>query len=175
MSINQKGIPHFYTGDKVLMFASSKKVKSIQGVMDKSTISQWYSQDPERNHLGLVEMFGQMSKTQYGIMPELLKERQVLEVGDSGKFTYDVPVYEEDSCMTTRDTSDQPFPGRDGTTFKIILSEMFTAGDVLTYDVLHGDQLMVEEDDVIQVGDSFEHIVSSVSYTHLTLPTILLV
>jgi len=163
MSVIQQGIQKFVTGDKVLMFAPSTKVKSMQGVMDKSTISQWYSEDPENNHLGLIEFFGQMSRMEYGVMPDLLKNRQVLEVGREGRFTYDVPIYEDKECITTRDMSDQTFPGRDSTTFKIMLSEMFTAGDVLTYDVLNGDQLLVEEDDVIQKGDSFEHVVSFIT------------
>ena len=163
MSVIQQGIQKFVTGDKVLMFAPGKKVKDMQGVMDLSTISQWYSEDPERRHLGLMEFFGQMSKTEYGVMPDLLKHRQVLEVGTEGKFTYDVPIYEEKECITVRDKSDQPYPGKDGTKFKIVLSEMFTAGDVLTYDVMYGDQLMVEEDDVIQTGDGFEHVVSFVT------------
>jgi hypothetical protein len=163
MSVIQNGIQKFVTGDKVLMFAPSTKVKNMQGVMDMSTISQWYSEDPERRHLGLMDFFGQMSRMEYGVMPDLLKSRQILEVGREGKFTYDVPIYEEKQCQTVRDSSDQAYAGKDGTTFKIVLSEMFTAGDVLTYDVLYGDQLMVEEDDVIQTGDGFEHIVSFVT------------
>ena len=66
MSVIQQGIQKFVTGDKVLMFAPSTKVKNIQGVMDLSTISQWYSEDPERRHLGMMEFFGQMSRMEYG-------------------------------------------------------------------------------------------------------------
>ncbi|MCB1711379.1 MAG: hypothetical protein KDH96_02505 [Candidatus Riesia sp.] len=160
--VQQQGMPKFITGDKVMMFAPSTKVKSMRGAFDKQTISQWYSEDPERRHLGLMEFFGQMSTTTYGVMPDLLKHRQVLEVGADGKFTYDVPVYEEKECMTTRDNSDQVYPGKDETTFKITLSEAFEPGDVLTYDPLYGDDIMVTEETVKNTGDGYEHIVKYV-------------
>ena len=163
MNVVQKGMPHFMTGDKVLMFAPSEKVKNWDGAFDLSTISQWYSEDPERRHLGMLEFFGQMSKTTYGVMPDLLKERAILEVGQDGTFTYDVPVYEEKECMTVRDMSHQEFAGKDDTEFKIVLSESFSPGDVLTYDKMYGDQIMVTEDPVIPTGDGFEHIVKFVT------------
>lgn len=163
MSIVQQQMPKFVTGDKVIMFAPSEKVKNWNGAFDLSTISQWYSQDPEKNHLGMVDLFGQMTKTTYGLMPDLLKSKQVLEVGDTGTFTYDVPIYEDKECMTVTDTSDQPYPGMNETTFKVVLSESFSPGDVLTYDKMFGDQFMVTEEPVLQTGDGFEHIVKFVT------------
>lgn len=163
MSVIQQGVPTFYSGDKVIKFAPSKKVKSMQGIMDLQSMSSWYDEDPERNHLGLQSFFGQMSKVDYGIFPDLLKTRSIIEVGKEGKFTYDVPIYEDKTCMTTRDDSDQTYAGKDGTPFKITLSEAFMPGDVLTYDALYGDDIVVTEEEVIMTGDGFEHIVNFVS------------
>lgn len=163
MSVNQQGVPTFYSGDKVIKFAPSKKVKSMQGIMDLQSLSSWYDEDPERNHLGLQSFFGQMSKVDYGIFPDMLRTRSIIEVGRDGKFTYDVPIYEDKICQTTRDNSDQTYAGKDGTPFKITLSEAFMPGDVLTYDSLYGDDIVVTEEEVQMTGDGFEHIVNYVS------------
>jgi len=141
----------------------------MQGAFDKSTINQWYREDPNNNHLGLMEFFGQMSKVNYGdrlpgVTEELMRSKSVLEVGKEGKFWYDVPIYEESECITTRDTSDQSeTPGIDDSAFRVILSEKFEPGDVLTYDVLYGEQFYITDDVVKQVGDSFEHVAKLVS------------
>lgn len=167
MSVLQNGMPTFLTGDKVVAFAPNKKVRSaFKGYFDLSTLSSWYEEDPMKHHLGLVKMFGDISKEQYGmgLLPELLRKKQVYEVGANGKFTYDVAVYEEEMCQTVRDTSDQVYPGIDGGRFKIVLSEYFPTGVVLTYDVYGGEQIIVTEDGSgVQVGEGFEHIVELVS------------
>lgn len=154
------------TGDKVIKFVPGKKIMNTSGVMTLPTISQWYSEDPERNHLGMMQLFGQMSSQQYmyGIMPDIMKNRQILTVGRDGKFTYDIPIYEEKSCMTVEDTSDQPFPGQDGTTFEIVLSEEFKPGDVLTYDPLYGEDIIVDRDSVVEMTSTgFLHTVKLVT------------
>jgi len=163
MSVIQQGVQSFYNGDKVLKFGHSKQIKSMQGVMDLQSLTNWYEEDPERRHLGMMSFYGQMTKVNYGIFPDLLKDRSIIEVGSDGKFTYDVPIYEDKACTTTRDTSDQAYPGKDGTYFKIALSEAFMPGDVLTYDSLYGDDIMVTEEEVKQTGDGFEHVVQFVS------------
>lgn len=169
MSVLQNGMPTFLTGDKVVAFADNKKVsQAFKGYMDYSTLSTWYEEDPMNNHLGLVKMFGDISKDQYGLgmglLPSLLQKKQVYEVGANRKFTYDVAVYEEYKCETVRDMSDQVYPGIDGGRFKIVLSEYFPSGVVLTYDVYGGEQIIVTEDGSgIQVAEGFEHIVELVS------------
>lgn len=163
MSLTQKNIQTLYSGDKVIQFMPSKKLKAMQGVFDLQTTAEWYDEDEVTNHLGLLNFFGQQSIQSYGILPDLLKNRNILETGRDGKFTYDVPVYEEDECMTIEDMSHQVKPGIDGTTFKIVLSENFKPGDVLTSDKLYGQDIVVTEEEVIMIGTGFEHIVKLVS------------
>lgn len=166
MSVNQQNIVKSINGDKVIMFADSTKVKKHGGMYSMPTISQWYNEDPENNHLGLQSMFGQigMQAYSYGILPDLLQNKKVLTVGASNTFTYDIPVEEDYECMTVRDHSDQAFAGLDDGSFKISLSEQFEPGDVLTVDPLYGDQIIVtNEEPVINLGDSYEHIVKLVT------------
>lgn len=162
MSVRQQGMPEFISGDKVIHFDRAKNVSKFAGYADFATVQNWLEEDPMKNHLGLIELFGQGSYTEYGIMPELLKKRATIEVGSNRRFTYDVAVYNEQECQTVRDNSNQTFPGIGGSTFKITLSEPFQPGDKLTYDVFFGDQIIVTEDGYEQVAEGFEHIVKLV-------------
>ena len=110
--LQQQGITNFMSGDKVIAFADSIQVKKMQGIFDNQTISQWYKEDPNNNHLGLVNLFGEIARVNYGermpgVVQGLLNDKAVLEVGKEGKFYYDVPIYEETECVTTRDLSGQ--------------------------------------------------------------------
>lgn len=162
MSVRQQGMPEFISGDKVIHFEKALNVAKFQGYADFPSIQHWLEQNPTENHLGMLHLFGQGSKTTYGIMPELLKKRSVIEVGANRRFTYDIAVYEEQKCETVRDHSDQQYPGIDGSTFKITLSEPFQPGDILTYDPWLGDQIIVSEFGYEMVGEGFEHIVKLV-------------
>lgn len=164
MGFTQKNIQLSMSGDKVVSFMTPKKFASdFQGVLDLKNLHTWYEEDPMRNHLGEMALFGQREIEYNAIFPELLKDRSVIEVGGDGTFTYDIPVYEEHECMTTSDLSHQGDAGFDGGRFKIELSEEFKPGDVLTFDPLYGEDLMVTEEEVVQTGTGFEHIVQLVS------------
>lgn len=160
MSITQQGVPMYYNGDNVIMFTGAKKIKTMQGYADLPSLYSWYQENPEKNHLGMMNLWGQQAQVTYPIYRELLQNRAMIEVnGFDGGFTYDIPVEEYKGCYTTRDMSGQPFPGLDGSTFKIVLSQEFTHGDVLTYDLYRGQQIVVMEEPVMQLGDGFEHTV----------------
>lgn len=165
MSLTQTNYPLHVNGDKVIKFMPYQKAQSAlgSGVFDLQTLSSWYEEDPEKNHLGLMESWGTRQMQQYGIFPDLLRDRKVIEVGRDGRFTYDVPVYEDQECMTTEDMSHQANAGVDGSPFKVVLSEEFKPGDVLTYDALYGEQFVVTEEEVHMTGTGFEHIVKIVS------------
>ncbi len=164
MSITQQNVPRIYNGDQVIMFTGAKDVKSIQGYQDLPSLYSWYKEDPDKHHLGMMNLWGQQAQTSYPIYRELLESKSVIEVnGFDGGFTYDIPVYDSKGCYTSRDMSSQPFPGLDGGSFKIVLSREYTTGDILSYDVEFGQQIVVSGDEpVAQMGDGFEHTVKLV-------------
>lgn len=161
MSVTQQNVPIIYNGDQVIMFTGAKQVKSIQGYQDLPSMYSWYKEDPDKNHLGLMSLWGQQAQTTYPIYRELLQSKSVIEVnGFDGGFTYDIPVKAYGGVYTTRDMSWQAYPGLDGGEFKIVLSREFTVGDVLTNDAEFGQQIIVSASEpVAQVGDGFEHTV----------------
>lgn len=164
--ITQQGIPSIVNGDTVIMFADKKQVASIQGGHDLPSLYSWYKEDPNKNHLGLMNLWGKQANQAYagGILRDLLRNKAVLEVnGWDGKFTYDLPVVDYKGCYTVKDTSDQAFPGIDGNTFKLILNRAYTTGDILTNDKYYGQQVIVTgEEPVVPVLDGYEHTVSLV-------------
>ena len=156
--------PLLYNGDQVIMFTDAKQVKNFKGYADTPSMEAWYKDDPVKAHLGLQQMWGDKITRSQGIFPELLQTRSVIEVnGLDGKFTYDVPLYETEGVMTTKDMSHQRYPGIDSGEFKIVLSQKFEPGDVLSYDPEHGQQIKVTEHDVISYADDqHEHVVQLV-------------
>lgn len=165
MSITQQGVQSIVGTDQVMMFTHPKTVKSIQGYQDLPSMSSWYKDNPEKAHLGLMNFWGQQTQVSYPIYKELLENKAMLEVnGFDGKFTYDIPIEDYKGCYTSRDMSYQNYAGVDGAEFKIMLSEEYTAGDVLTYDVEFGQQIIVSHSmPVLQLGDGFEHTVKLVT------------
>lgn len=161
MSVTQQNIPMFHNGDQVIMFTGAKNVKSIQGYQDLPSMYSWYKEDPDRNHLGMMSLWGQQAQVTYPIYRELLQSKSVIEVnGFDGGFTYDIPIEQYKGVYTTRDMSSQAYPGLDGGEFKIVLSREFTTGDVLTNDAEFGQQIIVSASEpVAQLGDGFEHTV----------------
>lgn len=159
-----KGVPQVVNGDTVVGFVNSSTVKQ-QGWMDMPSLSSWYEDNPEKNHLGMVELFSAMQNKRLPIYKDLFKNKAILEVnGMQGSFTYDLPVVKRNGCYTAKDMSFQEFAGNDNTTFKIALDQPFVAGDVLTYDAQYGEQVVVSEDhEVIQEGDYWVHTVTLVT------------
>ncbi len=111
-------------------------------------------------HIGELGFFGQRTTTNKPFSIDILENRQVMETGTDGTIQYDVPFYQNEQCVTKRDTSlEQEAPGIGEGTFKLVLSEEFKPGDVLTTDVMYGQQVIVAQEQVLQKNDSFEHIV----------------
>lgn len=159
--VTQQNIPFVVNGDQVIMFTDKKTVSSIGGAQDLPSLYSWYKEDPNKHHLGLMNLWGKQAVRSYGILRELLQNKAILEVnGWDGGFTYDIAVEEYKGCYTTRDTSSQAYPGVDGSTFKIVLNRSFTTGDVLSNDKYYGQQIIVSgEEPVVSVGEGFEHTV----------------
>lgn len=160
-----KNFPKTINGDTVIGFTNTKKIKDL-GWMDMASLSSWYQDDPNKNHLGLVELFSSMADYRMPVYKNFFSDKAVIEVnGANGKFTYDLPVRKPTGVYTSADTSDySETPGIDGTVFPIKLDQPFTVGDVLTYDAMYGEQVVVSEDHVVErEGDSWVHWVKYVT------------
>lgn len=159
---NFKNFPKVINGDTIIGFMNSKKIKEL-GWADMSSLASWYQDDPNKNHLGMVQLFSNMADYRMPTYENFFKTKAVIEVnGMDGKFTYDLPVTKPSGVFTSEDTSTfSDVPGIEGSVFPIILDQPFTKGDVLTYDAMHGSQVVVSEDyEVEQMGDSWKHWVT---------------
>ncbi len=156
----QGGIPQFISGDRVINFYHAQDMRKNPRSFDLPTTAAYLDSEDQFKHIGELGFFGQRTTTAKPFTIDILENRQVMETGHDGTFLYDVPFYTNEQCITVRDTSNQTSPGIDEGTFKIVLSEEFKPGDILTTDVFYGQQIMVAFDTtVLQKGDTFEHIV----------------
>lgn len=163
--MKQQSIQHLHNGNQVIMFTDKNTAKVMEGKQDLPSLYSWYKEDPMKNHLGLMGMWNQKTIRTSGFFDKLLENRAVLEVnGWDGSFTYDIPVEEVKGCYTTKDMSNQNRAGIDGDKFKIVLNKAFTVGDILTYDVFNGQDIIVVDDEpVMAVAEGFEHTVQLVT------------
>lgn len=162
MSKGLNNVPKVINRDTVIGFTSTPKIKEL-GWADQASLSSWYQDDPEKNHLGLIEVFTNFADYRMPTYKNLFENKAVIEVnGINGRFTYDIPVYKDGGLYTSQDTSDfTDFPGIDGSVFPLILDEPMQPGDVLTYDAMFGSQVVVSEDHVVtNVGDGYKHMVT---------------
>lgn len=157
------GIPSFISGDRVIQFFPRKQMRRAVGTIDIPTSAAFMQDEDQIKHIGELGFFGQRTTTSKPFTIDILENRQVMETGADGTFHYDVPFYENAQCVVMRDTSDQKNPGQDEGTFKLVLSEEFKPGDVLTTDMFYGQEVYVTDEQVLQKGDTFEHIVTLMS------------
>ncbi len=156
-----KNFPIQVNGDTVVGFTNSKRIKQL-GYMDIPSLYSWYEDDPNKKHLGMIDLFSAMTEIQLPLYRDLFANNAVLEVnGVNGSFTYDLPVVKKSGTFTSEDTSTySKVPGIDGSVFPLVLDEKYEPGDVLTFDAMYGEQVVVSEDfEVKAVGDSFKHMV----------------
>lgn len=165
MSNNIFNIKDSVNGDSIIGFTSAKTMKNAN-FLDSTKVATYLMGDEgpaaHRKHLGLIQLFETTHNVALPFMKNLFQGSAVLEVDHGQTITYDLPVNRMSAmCMTAEDTStEREYPGIDGTTFKIILNEQFTGGDILTYDPAYGMQVIVSaEHDVQMVGENFLHYV----------------
>jgi hypothetical protein len=165
--VTNQNIPYTINGgDQMIAFTNRKNVASISGVMNYPSLYSWYEDNPEKNHLGLVNLWGKQEQAKYpNLMRKLMMDKSVLNVnGWDGEFKYSLPVEESKGCYTTKDVSYQEFAGIDHSTFKITLNKAYAPGDILTYDVYEGQQVVVTDEYPVEPdGDGFEHTVKLVT------------
>lgn len=148
-------------GDSVIGFTSMKEMKNLK-YLDAPKMAAYMmdGENSHRKHLGLINLFATTHQRTVPFMRNLFEKAAVLETTPDQIITYDLPVDREDmACYTTGDTSaEQDKPGIDETVFAIELSEEFTKGDILTYDPMYGEQLIISEDHEVEpIGDAFRH------------------
>lgn len=163
MAVQQAGIPHKIFGNEVVGFTKAKDLrKLVPGHIDMTSLQEFYERDPYTTHLGLQNSWREQHQTYETIHHKLLQEKAVINVkGFDGELTYDVPVYTESRTETTGDTSHQVYAGIDDTPFEIILSDLYTKGDVLTADPWYNEhQIIVDSNEAVrQVGTGYLHYV----------------
>lgn len=164
MSQNRFDLHESINGDYVVGFTNVKELKTL-GWMDSAKVSTYLmdEKDSHRKHLGLVNLFATSHQQATPFLKDLFESAAVLEVAEGQSITYDLPVDRtEIKCYTAEDTSAEvDYPGIDGGIFAIVLSNEFTKGDILGYDPVYGQQVMVStEHEVEQVGENFRHYVT---------------
>lgn len=164
MSQNRFDLHESINGDYVVGFTNVKELKSL-GWMDAAKVSTYLmdEKDSHRKHLGLINLFATSHKKPMPFLKDLFKGAAVLEVEEGQSITYDLPVDKtEVKCYTAEDTSDEyDFPGIDNGVFTLVLNQEFTKGDILAYDPIYGEQVMVSsEHEVETVGENFKHYVT---------------
>lgn len=158
-------VPKIVNGDHVIGFTTSKTIKDWNW-QSRSTLASWYNDDPVKNHIGMVDLFTNFAQVNVPMMKDLFKNKALLEVnGMDGSFTYDLPVYKPTGTFTMEDTSlDTEYPGLDEGIFTIVLSKPYQPNDVLSYDLMYGQQVKVSEfHEVEQRGENYLHYVQLVT------------
>ena len=148
MALLTKNFPATVNGDTVIGFTDAKTIRKSLVEHDLASLDDWYNEDPDKNHLGLLELFANISNYPKPMYLGMIKRDAVINVnGINGKFRYDLPVENTYEVVTVEDTSlKYKQPGIDETLFEIVLNAQFTQGDILTYDVINGTMLMIATD-----------------------------
>lgn len=140
-----KNFPATMNGDTVVGFTDAKTVRQSIVEHDLASLEDWYFEDPDKNHLGMLQLFSNITNYPLPMYMGMIKQDATITVnGINGTFRYDLPVTETYEVVTMEDTSlKYNKPGIDGSLFEIVLNAEFKQGDILSYDVINGCQLMV--------------------------------
>lgn len=160
-----KEIPGTIAGNNVVAFTNAKEVKAYFGETDLSSLARWYEEDPNKNHLGLINFFRGIENYPIPMYMGMIKNGATISVnGPNGTFRYDIPVSKSFELVTVADTSNQYKPGQDGGIFDIVLSHKFEPGDILTYNAKRGCQMIVSgEWEIRNENGGWRHSVKMVS------------
>jgi len=131
-----KNFPATMNGDTVIGYTDAKVVKQSIVEHDLSSLEDWYYEDPDKNHLGMLELFSNITNYPLPMYMGMIKQDATITVnGINGSFRYDLPVSETYEVVTVEDTSlKYAKPGIDESFFEIVLNAQFKQGDVITYD-----------------------------------------
>lgn len=152
--------PATMNGDTVIGYTDAKTIRESLVEHDLSSLESWYFEDPDRNHLGMLELFANITNYPLPMYLGMIKQDATITVnGANGTFRYDLPVANTVEVVTVEDTSVKyDRPGIDESLFEIVLNAQFTQGDILTYDVIDGCQLMIaNEMEPRQEGENWRY------------------
>lgn len=140
-----KNFPATMNGDTVIGYTDAKVVKQSIVEHNLSSLEDWYYEDPDKNHLGMLELFSNITNYPLPMYMGMIKQNATITVnGINGSFRYDLPVSETYEVVTVEDTSlKYAKPGIDESFFEIVLNAQFKQGDVITYDVINGCQALI--------------------------------
>ena len=74
-----KNAPTIVNGDTVIGFTSTQKAQEL-GWVDLPSLSSWYQEDPDKNHLGLIELFSSQADYRMPTYKKFFKDKAILEV-----------------------------------------------------------------------------------------------
>lgn len=135
-------------GDTVIGYTDAKTIRQTLVEHDLSSLEQWYHEDPDKNHLGMLQLFANITNYPLPMYMGMIQRDATIKVnGVNGKFRYDLPIENTMEVVTVEDTSTMySKPGIDESLFEIVLNAEFTQGDILTYDMIDGCQLFISTD-----------------------------
>lgn len=149
------------TGRPVIAYTSSKSLKGFtDGYVDMQTLAQVYHDDPDRTHLGLVDLAANIStRSVPNFYRDFWKNYTILEVeGPGSSVTYSTPVTTTGTMTTLKDTSDVASNASSEEFIPVVLSEQLKPGVGITWDEVYGQQFRVAEDmPITPDGDGWMH------------------
>lgn len=162
-----RNFPNSINGDNIVAFTDAKTFKQNFAEQDFASLGSWYAEDPDHNHLGLINLFGNITHHPKPMWMSMLKSNAIINVdGVNGRFTYDTPVAASTETVTTEDTSKVcgEKPGIDDSVFEIVLNAEFRQNDILSYDFLNGCDIIISADiRPRKEGDSWRYWVKLVA------------
>lgn len=146
-SLLTKNFPATMNGDTVVGYTDAKTIRESLVEHDLSSLESWYREDPDRNHLGMLQLFSNIANYPLPMYMGMIRQDATITVnGINGTFRYDLPVSDTMEVVTVEDTSlKYAKPGIDESLFEIVLNAQFKQNDVLTYDMIDGCQLVIAD------------------------------
>lgn len=151
-----------FNNAQVIGITKGSVVKDISH-MDSHLLHSMDFSDNKKT-LGMLELFENAQIVKVPFLKELMQNNDYIYVnGNEGSFTYEIPM-DIDYCKVIEVVEDDQFLGIDGSSFEIKASHPFKNGEVITYDLYNGAQMIVTEDsEVIDDNDGFIHEVTLVT------------
>ena len=127
---------------------------------DLNSLYSLYGRERFSTYKGMIRLFNQKRIMNTPLLDMIAKNNAVTYVtGAEGSFMYNVP-YNLDFPFIKEDmTGENPKPGIDGQPFKIKFSEQFNNTDLITYEHMYGQQVVVGSEEIYEEGDGWVHTV----------------
>lgn len=139
----------------IASFGSQDIAKYFSGAVDKSTLDAWISSSPEK-HLKFRRYYQNLTKeAPGGIYDKMLENRAFIET-ETGTFSFEYPVDNYSSLMTTDDWSHQTSAGHGGDIAYIELNRELQEGTTVTPYVESPYSIMIDGD-AVPTGTGFLH------------------